>query len=115
MVTGNVLTELGDAPRPLENYYAGLAAAEESLERVATSLHHTLDRTDGLEAMGQYFFTQAARASVPRSRRAELRAEARSCFQKVLAIWQDWTRRKVAATYAARRETQTAAFLASCK
>ena len=114
MVTGNVLTELGDAPRALENYLAGLAAAEKSLQRVATSLHHMLDRADLLEAMGQYFLTQVARAGVPKSRRAELRAEARSCFQKAVAIWQDWTRRNTAAPYAARRETQTVAYLASC-
>lgn len=114
MVAGDVLAELGDASKALENYQAGLAAANKTLERVSTSLHHALDRADVLEAMGRFFMTQASKAGSIRGRRAELRAEARSCFQKALSIWQDWMRHKVAAPYAERRETQTIGYLAEC-
>ena len=49
----------------------------------------------------------------PAARRSELRAEARSWFQKSLAVWQDWTNRNVATPYAARRQSQVAAVIAT--
>jgi len=114
MEIGNVLLHHGEPPRALENYREGLATAERSLQRAPSSLNHALDRAELLEAMGRYHLALAGKPGIPLTRRAELRAEALSFFQKELAIWQDWTRRKVAASYAARRETQTIAYLAAC-
>jgi len=114
MVIGNVLLDQGETMQSLKNYREGLAIAERSLQRATSSLNHALDRADLLEALGRYYLTLAGKPDIPQTRRAELRAEAMSFFQKELAIWEDWTRRKVAASYAARRETQTIAYLAAC-
>jgi tetratricopeptide (TPR) repeat protein len=114
MVTGNVLFGRGDAAGALDNYLEGLAAAERSFQRASSSLHHALDRADLLEAMGRYYLTLAARPGIGRARRAELKAEARSCLEKELAIWRDWKERKAAVPYAARRESQAATYMALC-
>jgi len=87
-----VLTELGDAEGALENYQAGLAAADKSLQRVSTTLDHMLDRADVLEAMGQYSLLKP-----PEPRWLKL---AGPNSERKLG-----TRRNVAASYAARRET----------
>jgi hypothetical protein len=77
-----------------------------------SSLHHELDMADLNEAMAGYYLTIAASPGLIPARRAELRAEARSWYFRSLAIWQEWTRRKVAVSYAARRDRQLAAAMA---
>jgi tetratricopeptide (TPR) repeat protein len=114
MEIGNVLLDQGDAPRALENYSQGLAIADKSLKLVPTSLNHGLDRGDLLQAQGRYYLTLASKPGTTHARCLQLRGEARSFFQKELAIWQDWARRKVATPYAGRRETQALADLAAC-
>jgi tetratricopeptide (TPR) repeat protein len=114
MEVGNVWLDSGEYQRALENYREGLAAAERSLQHASSSLNHALDRADLLEAIARYYLKLAGRPAITQARRAELKGEARSFLQKDLAIWQDWTRRKVAAPYAARRETQAANYIALC-
>jgi hypothetical protein len=114
MEIGNVLLDEGNAAIALDNYREGLAVAERSLRRATSSLNHALDRADLLEALGRYYLSLAGKAGLTNARRTELKGEARSYFQKEIAIWQDWTRRKVASPYAGRRETKTLAYLASC-
>ncbi len=104
---GNALLAGSDEKGAQENFRQALATTEELLRRAPSSLYFQRHRADVLECIGRYYATLAAR-------RPELKAEARSWFQKSLAIWQDWTKRKVAAPYAARRESQAAAYVASC-
>jgi tetratricopeptide (TPR) repeat protein len=114
MEVGNALFRQGEAPRALENYRDGLAIAERSLQRVPTSLNHAIDRADLLQAQGRCYLTLAGKPGVTGSRRSKLLGEARPFFQKELAIWQEWGRRKVGAPYAGRREAQALAYLATC-
>jgi hypothetical protein len=76
-------------------------------------MSHQLDRADVLEATGAYYLALAARPGVTRARSAECKAEARSWVEKSLAIWQDWTARKIAMPYASRRLSRAMALLAS--
>ena len=86
---------------------AGLAVTEDFLRQAPANLYLQRYRADTQEALGRYYLALAAR-------RPELRVEARNWFQKSLALWQDWTARNLAIPYAARRQRQAAAYLASC-
>jgi eukaryotic-like serine/threonine-protein kinase len=107
---GGALLDAGDPDGSVDALREGLAVADRMLQRAPSSLPHQLDRADVLEAMGRHNLTLASRSGV---RAAELKRTARSCFQQSLAIWQDWTRRRLAAPYSARREAQVARLLAS--
>jgi len=111
---GNVLLDQDKGLRALESYREGLRIAERSLQRAPASLSHAIDRADLLEAVGRYYLSSAEQPGINQGRRLQLKVEAKSWFQKDLEVWQGWTRRKVATPYAARRETQVLAFLASC-
>jgi hypothetical protein len=104
---GNVLQASDDEKGALEHYLAGLAVTEDFLRRAPANLYFRRYRADTQEALGRYYLALAAR-------RPELRMEARNWFQKSLALWQDWTARNLAIPYAARRQRQAAAYLASC-
>jgi tetratricopeptide (TPR) repeat protein len=104
---GNVLQASDDKKGALEHYLAGLAVTEDFLRRAPANLYFQRYRADTQEALGRYYLALAAR-------RPELRVEARTWFQKSLALWQDWTSRNVASPYAATRKRQAAAYLASC-
>jgi tetratricopeptide (TPR) repeat protein len=104
---GNVLLASNDQKGALEHYLAALAVTEEFLRRASTNLYFQRYRADTQEALGRYYLALSAR-------RPELRAEARSWFQKSLALWQDWTARNLATPYADRRQQQAAAYVASC-
>jgi len=104
---GSVLLASDDKKGALEHYLAGLAVIEEFLRRVPANLYFQRHRADTQEALGRYYLALAAR-------RPELRVEARTWFQKSLGLWQDWTSRNVATPYAATRQSQAAAYLASC-
>jgi tetratricopeptide (TPR) repeat protein len=110
---GNALLEDGDHDRALDALREGLAVADRMLRRAPSSLYHQLDRADVLEALGAYYLTVAAGPRVIQTRRKQLKQEARSSFEGSLAIWRDWTRRKVGAPYASRRENRVAAVIAS--
>ena len=70
-----MLTELRDAQGALENYQAGLAAADKSLQRVSTRWITCWIVPMYWRQWGS-ILTQAARAKMPQGRRAGL-AEAR--------------------------------------
>jgi tetratricopeptide (TPR) repeat protein len=106
---GRALLEDGAPDRALDALREGLAAADRLLQRAPSSLFHQLDRADVLETLGAHYLALASRADVDRRRRATLKQQARSYFQQSQSIWQAWTRRKVAAPYAARRESKAAA------
>jgi eukaryotic-like serine/threonine-protein kinase len=103
---GNVLLTGDDEKGALEHYLAGLAITEEFLRRAPANLYFQRYRADTQEALGRYYLALAAR-------RPELRVEARTWFQKSLALWQGWTARNLAIPYAARRQRQATAYLAS--
>ena len=103
----------GEPDRALDSLREGLAVADRMLERAPASLFHTLDRADVLEAMGSYYLKRAGRRGIDGGERRQWQQEAKSCFQKSYSIWEGWTRRKVAAPYAARREMRAAAAIAS--
>ena len=111
MVTGHALLASGDQAGALAAYQEGLAAAERTLSRAPLSLSHELDRADLWESLGKYYLRLAAR---PGAKSDQLKTEARNWFQRSLSVWQDWTKRKVVIPYAARRESQTAVYIASC-
>src|SRR5262249_49854195 len=92
---GNVLRESGDIDGALENHRLGLASAESLAERAPTNLYFQRDRADAFEALGRHYQSVAASPALSAARRSELRAQARSWFQKSLDVWKDWTRRKV--------------------
>jgi Tol biopolymer transport system component len=99
---GNVLLASHDEKGALEHYLAGLAVIEDFLHRATANLYFQRYRADTQEALGRYYLALAAR-------RPELRAEARTWFQKSLVLWQDWMSRNVATPYAATRQRQAAA------
>jgi tetratricopeptide (TPR) repeat protein len=94
---GNVLLESGDVDGALDNHRLGLASAEKLADRAPTNLYFQRDRADAFEALGRHYRAVAARPGLSAARRSELRAEAHSWFQKSLAVWRDWTERKLAA------------------
>jgi hypothetical protein len=85
----------------LTAFQEGLASADTQLRRAPTSLYHALDRADVLEATGQYYFALSSRSGLTT---AQFIAEAKVCFERSLALWQDWMKRNVAPTYAAKRQ-----------
>lgn len=111
LVMGETFLDQGDAARALDFYREGLATAERTLQRAPTSLYHTVDRADLFEAMGRYYLSLAAKS--PRASRRKLTEEARLWFEKSLSIWKDWTKQKVAVSYAGRRERMASDALAS--
>jgi tetratricopeptide (TPR) repeat protein len=113
MVMGNVLLQQGDTERALANYREGLSYAERSFKHFSSSLSLELDRAELLEAIGAYYLALTAQPGAGDSRRAELKEEARSWYQKSLAIWRDWASRKVAVPYAERRMSRTLSVIAS--
>ena len=113
LAIGNVLLDQGNTEQALANYREGLGYAERSFQHYASSLSMALDRGELLEAMGAYYLALAARPGASNSRRAAWRAEARSSYEKSLAIWQDWNARKVAIPYAERRLNRTQSILSS--
>jgi serine/threonine protein kinase len=112
---GALLLDRGDAAGALENLLQGLAATEKLIRNTPSSLHFQRDRADAYESLGRYYATLAARPGTTAASRLEMKTQARSWFQKSLAVWQEWTHRKVAVPYAARREDQASAFLADLK
>lgn len=112
---GDVRRSLGDWARAAEALQNGLAAADGMLARAPASLYHQLDRADALEAMGRHYASLAQRPSVDAVRRREWKQQARVCVERSLAIWQDWTKRKIGAPYASRRESRAAALIASLR
>jgi eukaryotic-like serine/threonine-protein kinase len=114
MEIGNVMLAQGNGSQALESYHEGLAIADRSLQRVTSSLNHSIDRADLLEALGRYYLASAEQPGINQSRRSQLMAEAKSWFQKDLDVWQDWSKRKVAIPFAARREAKAHAWIASC-
>ncbi len=105
-VMGTILLAQGDEAGALEHYRESLAVAEAQLRDRPGAAYLERQRADSLEALGQYYQTLA-------KKRRELKPEARAWLQKSLDIWQDWTRRNVAAPYARMRERQVAALIAS--
>jgi tetratricopeptide (TPR) repeat protein len=103
---GNVLSATGDEKRAYDNYRQGLVAGEELIRRAPASLYFQRRHADALESLGRYHLALARR-------RSEHKTEARLWLQKSLTVWQDWTRRKLAAPYAGVREAQAAKLLAS--
>jgi hypothetical protein len=110
MFLGGALLDAGDPDGALNALREGLAVADRMLQRAPSSLPHQLDRADILEAMGRHYITLASRGGV---QTAELKREARSSFRQSLAIWQNWTRRKLAVPYSTRREAQVVRALAA--
>jgi tetratricopeptide (TPR) repeat protein len=110
---GNVLREMGDVDGALDNLRLGLVSAEKLAERAPTNLYFQRDRTDAFETLGRHYLVVSMRPGVSATRRSELRAEARSWFQKSFDVWRDWTRHKVGIPYATWRESQVVAALAS--
>ena len=104
---GNVLLASRNQKGAEENYRQALAASEELIRRGPSSLYFQRQHADCLEALGKYYLSLA-------TGRPKLKPEARTWFQKSLALWQDWTARKLATPYAARRQKQAAAYVASC-
>jgi tetratricopeptide (TPR) repeat protein len=113
-ILGSALLERGDPEGALKALQEGLATADRMLQRAPLSLYHRLDRADALEALGRHYLRMSAQSAVTQDRQAQLKKEARSWFSRSLAMWQDWTARNLAAPYAARRQSQAAAFVASC-
>lgn len=110
---GGSLAGRGDFDAALAALREGLTVADRMLERAPSSLSHQLDRADVLEAMAKYYLTLSRAPGVPVARRTESKAEARSCYEKSLAIWRDWHSRKLGAPYPERRMAQALAALAS--
>lgn len=110
---GNTAMATGNRPMALNSYHEALQAAERLLKRAPTSLYLERDRGDVLEALGRYHLAMSAQQNLTRSHRMQMKAEARSCFQKSLSIWQDWTNKKLAAPYAGRRQSQAVALIAA--
>jgi tetratricopeptide (TPR) repeat protein len=106
---GSALLDGGDPDGALDALREGLAVADRMLQRAPSSLSHQIDRADLLEAMGRHFLTLASR---PNAQRAVLKQQARTHFQQSLAIWQYWTRLKLAIPYCPRREAQVVRALA---
>jgi len=102
---GDAFLAMGDKTGAYSSYRLSLGVTEDLVRRAPQCAHFQRNHADSLEALGSYYLKQAA------SRR-ELRAEARAWLQKSQDIWRDWTRRKIAAPYASRRESQVAALIA---
>jgi tetratricopeptide (TPR) repeat protein len=115
VLLGDALLDHGDTDEALSVLQEGLAAADRLLQRAPTSLYYQLDRADAVEAMGTYYLTRSQQAGLADDRREQLRGEARSWFDKGLAIWQDWTSRNVGAPYAARRLSQAKAYITATR
>jgi tetratricopeptide (TPR) repeat protein len=112
---GSALLAQGDTDRALEAFEDGLAAADRMLRRAPSSLYHQLDRADVLEAMGRAYVLMAERPRLSAERRRILREEARSFFAQSLAIWQNWTSRRVGLPYATRRAARAGNMIASIR
>jgi tetratricopeptide (TPR) repeat protein len=110
---GNVLMMRGDTTGALNSYREALAAAERLLMRAPSSLYLERDRADVLEAMGKYFLKLSLDPNLKEGAKAQFEAQAR--LQESLRIWQSWTQRKIGAPYAARREAEAGATLASIR
>jgi serine/threonine protein kinase len=112
-VLGGALLEGGERDRALESLRSGLESAEKLLQRAPASLYLQWDRADAYESLGRCYAKLAAREARSTPRRSELAAEAKQWFRKSLGVWQDWTRRGVAPSYARMRESRAAAAIAS--
>src|SRR5262249_25563324 len=108
------LLNRGHQDQALDALREGLTVADRILERAPSSLYHQLDRADVLEATGQYYLALAKRPGGGAADSKRLSVEGRACFQKSLAIWQNWTQRNIAAPYSGRRKSQVLAYLTSC-
>jgi eukaryotic-like serine/threonine-protein kinase len=103
---GDVLLADGDENGALKHYRLALATSDDLLRRYPASVFLQLHRANSLESLGRYYAMLARR-------RRELKTEARVWLQKSLDLWQDWTRRNVAAPYAGVRLRQATTMLAS--
>lgn len=110
---GEALLANGDASGALEAYNEGLATAERMLRHSPASLPHNLDRAEMWEALGKYYTTLAGKPGVPADTKASHKRAAAAWFEKSLSLWKDWLNRKLATSYARRRQQQTATMLAS--
>ena len=106
---GGVLLDGRDDGRALEHYLEGLAATEKLVQHGPANLYFQRYRADAFESLGRYYSTLATRPAAQRP--VELKAQARSWFQKSQAVWQEWTHRKAALPYAERRQSQIAELL----
>lgn len=106
-----VKLNLGDAAGALDHNQKALAAAEKMLGQAPGNLYFQRDQADVFEDLGRYYVRAAALPGVPAAERASRRAQARLWFRRSEAIWQDWIRRKLALSFAVRRERQVAEFL----
>jgi tetratricopeptide (TPR) repeat protein len=113
MVKGDVLFAQGNFRAALDAYREGLTAAERLVGRTPTSLHHRLDQADLLEAIGRYYSAMSSDRRTAATVKMELREKARDAYRSSLEIWQEWTRRQAAASYAARRGRNVAAAIAA--
>jgi tetratricopeptide (TPR) repeat protein len=102
---GDAMLDHGDETGALGHYREALAAADDLVRLNPTNLYFQRQRGDALESLWLYY------AGLARRRR-EFEPEARLWIEKSLAIWRDWTRRKVATPYAGVRERQAATLLA---
>ncbi|HZO51685.1 MAG TPA: serine/threonine-protein kinase [Bryobacteraceae bacterium] len=110
---GHAHLKLGNHPAAQTSFSEALHTAELMLRRAPTSLSHQLDLADALEALGEFSLAIARSPNLSPARRFELKREARAHLRKSLAIWQDWTFRKLAAPYAGRREAKVSQALAA--
>jgi tetratricopeptide (TPR) repeat protein len=89
-----------------ESYTQALAVAQDLVQRAPTSMRIQRLHADALESMGAYYLTLARK-------RPELKVQAEQLFRKSLAVWHGWTAQKIGSPYAAAREAQAIALLAS--
>src|SRR6185503_11393219 len=101
VIAGDAMLAHGDHDEALQTFRDGLARAESLHQRVPASLFHEVDVAELYEAMGRYCAAMASRSGMSPAKRAELRNQARSWFGRSLAIWQDWSKRHMAAPFAA--------------
>lgn len=101
---GDVLLATRDEEGALCHYMEGLNTAEEPIRRAPANMYYQRQHTDAVEAIDQYYTTLSAR-------QPGLIPEARKWLGKSLEVWQDWTRRNIAAPYASFRERHVAALL----
>jgi hypothetical protein len=96
----------GDEKSAETNYREALTVAEGLAQRAPSSLYLRRQHADALESLGRHYSALARH-------RPEFRAEARHWLQKSLTVWQDCTRRNIAAPYASKRAAAVVAMIAS--
>jgi non-specific serine/threonine protein kinase/serine/threonine-protein kinase len=103
---GIALLDRGVEEVALDNLQRALAASGELIRRAPSNLYFQRQHANSMEFLGRYY----ARLS---ERRPELKTEARAWLHKSLAVWREWTRRKVAEPYAGVQERRLLALITS--